>query len=655
MGVDVERVRPRLRGDVYIMRVPEGAYIRSNLGGSILKGASTYEWIQRIAPMLDGTRTLGELCAAVPEPSRAALAKLTMLLHDKGYVKNVLDDRPHTLPADLAETYAGNIAFIEYFTDSPELRFESYRNSTVVLAGSGPLLQALTNSQLRAGVRTSSLVPFAESPFDRDRVAEHLAAARAQDPDQQIAYLDADARQLDRVAADAAMVLHVADRPMIGRARSLPGLAVAAGAAFAQAVLAGDEAWIGPVIAEDGDPTAWESAWRRLCALAPDLVGADLRDHPETAPSEFLRGPTVALVANQLCFAAFRHLTGIDQGTGVDHLVRFDLETLETANHAFLPHPLALPALPDDPARLTALAGGVPVDDEELARRAVDFVDPRTGVFAEITERDYEQLPLFVSEVVVSDPVGLAGGPFPVHGCGETVVESRQRAVRHALERYAAVMVDSRKGDRLYGLDVLTGEPVPVDTAEVFPARTAASGNDWSEAVRAAVVAAANQNVAAALSTATEPLPRLDMDGAELTPRAARYLKLLEIVDQPFAVHDLSGLLGLPTFGFTTPQGTVAYVSDLDVGVALEKGLEQTLLGYQSRAADQPGYAPAPVPELPEHLRGGPGARPKSVTLEEVVTGLTRDGGRVVAVPLDHDPFLARLCPFVARAVVVHG
>src|SRR5436305_1015048 len=107
MGVDVERVRPRLRGDVYIMRVPEGAYIRSNLGGSILKGASTYEWIQRIAPMLDGTRTLGELCAAVPESSRTALARLTMLLHDKGYVKNVLDDRPHTLSADLARTYAG--------------------------------------------------------------------------------------------------------------------------------------------------------------------------------------------------------------------------------------------------------------------------------------------------------------------------------------------------------------------------------------------------------------------------------------------------------------------------------------------------------------------------------------------------------------------
>lgn len=655
MEVNVERIRPRLRGDVYVMRVPEGAYIRSNLGGSLLKGASTYEWIQRIAPMLDGTRTLGELCAAVPESSRAALAKLTMLLLGKGYVKNVLDDRPHTLPHGLAKTYAANIAFIEYFTESPELRFEHYRDSTVVLAGSGPLLQALTNSQLRAGVRTVSLAPFAESPFDRDRVAEHLAEARAQDPEQQIVYLDVEGRHLDRVAAGATMVLHVADRLMLGRARLLPHSAVAAGAAFAQAVVAGDDAWIGPVIGKDGDATAWESAWRRLRALAPDIGGADLGDHPESTPSEFLRGPTVALVANQLCFAAFRHLTGIDQSADATHLVRFDLETLETAKHVFLPHPLALPAVPDDPAWLTALAWAAPVDDEELARRAVDCVDPRTGVFAEISERDYEQLPLFVSEVMVSDPVGLVGVPFPVHGCGENVVESRQRAVRRAFERYAAVMVDSRKGDQLYGVDVLTGEPVAVDATEVFPARTAASGGDWSEAMRAAVVAAANQGVAAALPTAAGPSPRLDMDGAELTQRGARYLKLLEIVDQPFEVYDLSGLLGLPTLAFTTSQGTIACASDLDVGIALEKGLEQTLLAYQSRTANQPAYAPAPVPDLPTSLRGESGAWPDSATLEEVVTRLTRDGGRVVAVPLDHDPLLTRLCPFVAQAVIVHG
>ncbi|MFE5581725.1 hypothetical protein [Kitasatospora sp. NPDC056531] len=653
MEVNVERIRPRLRGDVYVMRVPEGAYIRSNLGGSMLKGASTYEFIQRIAPLLDGTRTLGELCAAVPEASRANLAKLTMLLLGKGYVKNVLDDRPHTLPADLAKAYAANIAFVEYFTESPELRFEHYRDSGIVLAGSGPLLQALTNSQLRSGVRTVSLAPFGE--LDRDRIAEHLAAARAQDPEQQVAYLDVDAEQLDRIAADAAMVLHVADRPMIERALRLPRLANSAGAAFAQAVVTGDEAWLGPVIGKDGDATAWESAWRRLRALAPDLVGADLRDHPEAAPSDFLRGPTVALLANQLCFAAFRHLTGIDPSTGTDHLVRFDLETLETAKHSFLPHPLARPVVPDDPARLAALATAAPVGDEELARRAVDCVGPRTGVFAEVTERDYEQLPLFVSEVVVSDPVGLTGGPFPVHGCGESVVESRQRAVRHAFERYAAVMVDSRKGDRLYGSDVLTGEPVAVDAAEVFPARTAASGDDWAAAVRAAVVAAATENTAAALSSATEPLPRLDLDAEQLTPRAARYLKLLKIVDQAFEVHDLSGLLGLPTFTFTTPDATVACTSDLDVDVALEKGLEQTLLAYQSRAANQPGYAPVPVPYLPAHLRGEAGARPASVTLDEVVTRLTRDGGRVVAVPLDHDPLVAELCPFVVRAVVVHG
>jgi putative thiazole-containing bacteriocin maturation protein len=646
MELDVQRVRPRLRGDVYVMRVPEGAYIRSNLGGSMLKGASTYEWIQRIAPMLDGSRTLGELCAAVPEQSRSALAKLILLLHGKGYVKNVLDDRPHTLSADLTRTYAANIAFIEYFTDSPELRFEHYRNATIVLAGSGPLLQALTNSQLRAGVRTATLAPFAESPVDRDRIAEHLAAARGQDPAQEVVYVDSP------LVDGASMVLHVADRPMIDRARRLPQQALAAGASFAQVVVSGAEAWIGPVLGKDGNATAWESAWRRLCALAPDTVGADLSDHPEVAPSEFLRGPTVALVANQLCFAAFRHLTGIDQGEDGDRLIRFDLETLETGNHAFLPHPLALPALPGDPAALVALA---PVDDEELARRAVDCVDPRTGVFAEITERDYEQLPLFVSEVVVSDPVGLAGGPFAVHGSGENVVESRQRAVRTAFERYAAVMVDERRGGTLTGLDVLTGEPVAVEASAVFPATTVASGVDWADAVRGAVVAAANAQVAEVLARATEPFPRLDLDAAELTARGARYRKLLGIVDQAVEVHDLSGALGLPTFVFSTPDGTVAYVSDLDTGVALEKGLERTLLAYQAKAAGQPAYAPAPVPELPANLRGGLGTWPDSVSLAQVVGTLTRDGGRVVAVPLDHDPAIAALCPFVVRTVVVHG
>jgi hypothetical protein len=179
--------------------------------------------------------------------------------------------------------------------------------------------------------------------------------------------------------------------------------------------------------------------------------------------------------------------------------------------------------------------------------------------------------------------------------------------------------------------------------------------------VRAAVVAAAAAGVGAALATATGPLPRLDLDDAELTARGERYRKLLQIVDEPFEVHDLSGLLGLPTFALTTAHGTAACASDLEPGAALERALEQTLLAYQSRAAGQPGYAPEPAPRLPDRLRRGPdgtegGAEwPAPATLDEVVARLTRAGGRVVVVPLDHDPAVARLCPFVAQATVVHG
>ncbi|HEX4221292.1 MAG TPA: hypothetical protein VHZ97_02950, partial [Pseudonocardiaceae bacterium] len=214
--------------------------------------------------------------------------------------------------------------------------------------------------------------------------------------------------------------------------------------------------------------------------------------------------------------------------------------------------------------------------------------------------------------------------------------------------------VDTRKGTELTGLDVRTGEPATVSSAAVFPAKSVASGRDWAKAVRAAVILAANANAVAALSN-VEPFPRLELDGVELTARGARYLKLLEIVDQTFTIHDLSGPLGLPTFAFSTPQGTVAYTSDLDVALALEQGLERTLLAYQAQAADQPAYAPEPVPDLPANLRGELGTWPSSVSLDEVVARLTRDGGRVVAVPLDHDPAIAQLCPFVVTAVVVNG
>lgn len=649
MADDVRQLRPRLRGDVYVMRVPEGAYIRSNLGGAMLKGAATYEWVQGIAPLLDGTKTLHELCESAPRNNRAALEKLILMLHNRGYVKDMLDDAPHTLPADVLETYAANIAFIEYFRDSPELRFEQYRTGGAVLIGAGAPLSALAHSLLRSGVRDLRIVPSEESPIDRARIGEHLTASRELDREQTVSYLDS----LTTAIRDARVLLHITDKPMLERAWRLPRIAAEAGAVFAQAVVVGDEAWIGPVLGPNDDPSHWESAWRRLLGLDG---GAALVDQPDARPSVYLNGPTVSLVANHLCFAAFRHLTGIDEGTAPTEVVRFDLETLETSKHAFRPHPLARPVVPDATERLAGLSTAGAVDDEELGRRAVACLDARTGVFGEVTERDHEQVPLFVSEVVVSDPVGLAGGPSPVYGTGDTVVESRQRAVRRAFERYAGVMVDRRRGRTVHGLDLLTGDIIEVDVEDVFPAGdAAASGSCWDDAVAAGLVRAANADAVVAVQAATEPFPLLDLDDLPLSERASRHRKLLATVHEDVVVYDVTAPLGVPTFAFTTALGTVAYVSDLDVAAAVEKGLELTLLAYQARSSGQSAYAPPAVADLPCQLRGQQPAEPRSTTVEAILNALAADGRRAVAVPLDHDPEVAALCPFTVRVVIRHG
>jgi hypothetical protein len=69
-------------------------------------------------------------------------------------------------------------------------------------------------------------------------------------------------------------------------------------------------------------------------------------------------------------------------------------------------------------------------------------------VFGEITERDFAQLPIHVTQTSVSDPVGLLGTQAPrsvVTGTGVDFDTARHQAAEHALATYASLMVDPRR------------------------------------------------------------------------------------------------------------------------------------------------------------------------------------------------------------------
>lgn len=57
MGV----VRPKLRGDTKCVPTPDGVYLQDNRRVLRIPGKQVYQWVDRLAPCLDGNRSPAEL------------------------------------------------------------------------------------------------------------------------------------------------------------------------------------------------------------------------------------------------------------------------------------------------------------------------------------------------------------------------------------------------------------------------------------------------------------------------------------------------------------------------------------------------------------------------------------------------------------------
>ncbi|MDX3105936.1 hypothetical protein [Nonomuraea angiospora] len=106
-------------------------------------------------------------------------------------------------------------------------------------------------------------------------------------------------------------------------------------------------------------------------------------------------------------------------------------------------------------------ASAGPLGEKEFSRRAARLMDSRTGVFAEIEEGEYGQLPLHVSVTMVADPMGALGGA----GAGERSGGGlRRRAIPGGAEgsdRARAARPRSRRLVTAEGTPVTgAGEPV---------------------------------------------------------------------------------------------------------------------------------------------------------------------------------------------------
>lgn len=663
--------RLSLRHDLYRAESEDGAFFLAHHGDIVLRGRSVHRWIDRLAPYLDGSLTLGDITSALPRDRRQYVESLITSLLRRGVVR----ERPHgqlpdgRSPADAAESPEDppEVGFLGYFRDAPVSSFERYRDSAVLVAGSEALVPFVVRALLCSGCRrirtTSSAVPSG------DRVERRTAATPAE-RQELIAASDAVVRVSDRASADPEL-------DELCARRAIP---------VAQAALLAGEAWLTPLgdgsasgAAGGGRAVVWSAGLRRLTGKEP--IGAPVDTTLAT------------VVANQLVQRLFLTITGVRARMPAR---RIDAESLAGSDHELLAHPFGAAAGTETAEefadRIAQLELGPRFDPEEFSRRTAAGADARTGIFAEVREGALAQLPLRTSRATVADPVGLLPPDAPrpvVTGAGCDFATARNDAALTALERYASLMVDPRRlltedGEPLVApdaaperaLEALRAEElagwvrgfdlvdrrvrlVRADSAfpplrgDFAPPVGVSAAYDWPAAVEAGLAAHCERWTVAEARSAHRRFPQLDPWAHCADGTAGDFLHLLAAVGEPLAVHDITGRLGAPAVAFCLGGRTASYACASTIAAALHRGAKRALLSYQARR--EAGSADLQdVAELPEGARGEEFADRPSRDPVDLAAALARRGHRPVVVPLDHDREVHRAVPGIVHVVVCH-
>ncbi|MFK0293477.1 hypothetical protein ACIQU6_23765 [Streptomyces sp. NPDC090442] len=679
-------VRPRLRGDVYFAAMPDGAFVRSTRGSLFLKGASVHRLLTALAPALTGAATLDELLAAVPDPQRPPVRRLVGTLLERGFVRDTGSDRPHTLDADEAERYAGPVQFIDYFTDSAERRFQDFRAARLVCVCGPDAARGFLSALTDCGAGELTLVlPEADDVRTVRRFADTLPEVPGR-----LAIVPApggaDSAGWEALLRPAAVVLHLADRPGADARGAVGECCARREIPLVQGLVVDDAVWIWPAgtpaaDAPDADDDGYPYgglAWRRLLATRSDDERRALRAGP--GPDELYRGPVPELAAIQLAFRAFCHLTGVAMPE-LAAMARLDTATLEIDHHPVLAPSGALDSGSDSDSgsdgirdaseaarRVRLLRAAEPVPDPLFLERLTAACDRHLGPIPEVRERDYPQLPLFVTEARVADP-GLCTAPRPVWGAAQTAHGARADALRRAaataldLARQASPRPASEPG---WDLVAERARPLPVPGAGRYAHGIAAEA-DLDRSALAGILAALARLVpehatggaaegtstgSAAEETSAAPVPL-----AELAAADRNCVDLLTTTEARWTVHRVaSPAAALPAYAFLLDGVTVAVQVHPDAHTALSAGLHDTLLAWQlaHHRAESGGpeatgdHAARELPSVQPRLAATDGSDQLAATLAQ----LRAAGLCAVLHVLDDDPALAELVRFGVRVVI---
>ncbi len=441
--------RLKVKADTFFLPFPnESVYFRNNIGTFRMEGEMIDRWIEKLIPMFNGEYTLAELTDGLSDPYRERVYEIAEVLHEKGVVRDVSQDRPHQLKEEILHKFAAQIAFLDSFGDSGAYRFQCYRQAGVLAVGSGPFLVSLVSALIESGLPKFQVLITDSMPTNRQRLTELTEQARKTDPEvliEEVTLQKEGANAWRNVVQPFQSILYVSQDGDIEELRHLHTVCKEEKKVLLPAMCLHQAGMAGPLIHPEFEG-CWESALRRIHQSAV-YKDAELHNFSSTAG---------AMLANVIVFEWFKTFTGVIDPELKNSFFLLDLETLEGSWHPYKLHPLvngrpggASDWVQDLDLRLAESSGGRV--SNELFPYFSRLTSAQTGIFHIWEEGDLKQLPLSQCRVQAVDP--LSEGPadlLPVKICsGLTHEEARREAGLAGIEAYvfrlAEVLVDSKE------------------------------------------------------------------------------------------------------------------------------------------------------------------------------------------------------------------
>lgn len=432
--------RLKVRGDTFFLPSSDGSvFFRNNIGSFRMEGSTIDQWIENLIPVFNGEHTMHDLTDGLPEQHRNHVYEIAQILYANGYVQDVSQDRPHQLQESIVKKYNSQIEFLDSFDGSGAYRFQLYRQSSVLVVGTGTFLVSLVKSLFESGLPQFDFLGLNLETANRTRIAELEQHYRKFDSEvkvDEISLPNNSNVDWSSVVEPYTAVFFVSDQDGEPNLRLLNEICRQKNKVLLLAVIL-EQAGLAAPFSYSNSEGDWESAWRRVHHSA---IYKDTDVHTASSVAE-------ALLANVIVFEWLKTAAEVTKLEKNNKLFLLNLETLEGNWHSFLPHPLVndhrfIKRIED--AELQAGTDAGKRDSSELLSFFSQLTSTETGIFHIWEEGELGQLPLSQCRIQPVDP--LTVGPallLPETICnGYKHEEARREAGLRGIEAYVSRMAN---------------------------------------------------------------------------------------------------------------------------------------------------------------------------------------------------------------------